>query len=168
MAQTKQIQTATENKKSPGGPLLCWDIFMEGYHALIQKADDIRQLKKMAKQQNWKPQWDFQKELVAYNYVIVVTNPASKIVFASQNIFEMTGYTAKELKGQNPKMLQGENTDQHVIAHIKTGVTEAKPFETVILNYKKNGRPYHCRIKGFPVFNKKDELVNFIAFEQAA
>jgi PAS domain S-box-containing protein len=168
MAQTKQIQTVNQNKKSPGGPLLCWDIFMECYHTLIQKADDIRHLKKMAKQQNWKAKWDFQKELVANNYVIVVTNPASKIVFASHNIFEMTGYTAKELKGKNPKTLQGEKTDPSVIAHIKEGLTEAKPFETVILNYKKNGRPYHCRIKGFPVFNKKDELVNFIAFEQAA
>lgn len=162
------MPAGNQNKKYPGGPLLCWDIFMEGYHALIQKADDIRHLKKISKQQNWKSKWDFQKELVANNCVIVVTNPAGTIVFASQNIFEMTGYTAKELKGKNPKILQGEKTDKNIIAKIKTSVTEAKPFDTVILNYKKNGRPYHCRIKGFPVFNKTDELVNFIAFEQAA
>lgn len=141
---------------------------MAGYQRLMYKAEDLGAINKLARTHKWQVNWDFQQELLNNDKVIVVTDSWRQIVFASQNIFDMTGYSAAEVKGKSPKMFQGTDTDASVVYSISTKLVDKKPFDTVVLNYKKNGEPYNCHIKGFPIFNQQNELVNFIAFEQAA
>ena len=149
-------------------PLLSWDFFLENYQRLMQKGDDLNAIKKLAKQKKWNLQWDLHGELVNNDMVIVVTNTESKIVFATQNIIEMTGYQASELEGKNPKIFQGNSTDRKTVNYIGAKIVAMQPFDTIVVNYKKDGTPYNCHIKGFPVFNESNELVNYIAFERAA
>ncbi|MNR33441.1 hypothetical protein D3C85_1511150 [compost metagenome] len=61
-------------------------------------------------------------------------------------------------------MFQGIDTDQVVKDKVSVVVSNKLPFEVSILNYRKNGTPYTSNIQGFPVFNRKQELVNFITF----
>ena len=47
-------------------------------------------------------------------------------------------------------------------------VTFNTAFKEVILNYKKNGETYLCKIEAYPKFDKEGNFVNYIAFETAA
>ena len=150
------------------GPLLSWDFFQYGYQRLMARASDLAIINKMAKAGKWNVAWDIKEELMVHDSVIVITDIKNKIVFASSNIISMTGYAADEVQGKNPKMFQGPGTSQSILNQITDKISKLEYFDHIVLNYKKNGQPYYCHIKGHPVFNNRNQLVNFIAFEKAA
>jgi PAS domain S-box-containing protein len=128
---------------------------------------DFKNLNQIALQSKWTSQdWGLRESL--QDQVVVVTDSKLKIVFASNNIVEMNGYNASEVIGNNPKMFQGVNTCSVTSNEIRIAIEKQLPFEKKVLNYKKNGEPYYCLIKGYPVFNNKGDLAHFIAFEKAA
>ncbi|WP_300978027.1 PAS domain-containing protein [Flavobacterium sp.] len=99
--------------------------------------------------------------------VVVVTDVNLKIVFASNNLSKMNGYTEKEVLGNSPKMFHGAKTNQFISRQIREKIDQKLPFESRVINYKKNGKTYDCLIRSYPVFNKKGEHTHFIAFEQS-
>lgn len=148
-------------------PLYSWDIFGEYLDSLKFALSDLLKLKELSKANRWKFDWNFEEEL-QQDHVIVVTDNRLKIVFASENVIKMTGYSADEVLGNTPKIFQGSKTSKKDLKAIREAIDSNIPFDKTILNYKKNGETYSCRIKAFPVFNSKKQVVNFIAFEKAA
>jgi len=86
-------------------------------------------------------------------------------LMATKNMYKMNGYQSGEVIGKTPKMFQGEATSSQSKKEIRTAIDNLVAFETNIVNYKKDGSLYNCHIEGFPVFNKRGRLVNFIAIE---
>lgn len=148
-------------------PLHSWDLFSSHFDALKTAVSDGKKLELFAKSREWSKNWNYTEELQKEN-VIVITDTQLNIVFASQNIIKMTGYSSDEILGKSPKIFQGKETSTTESKLIREAIDLHKPFEKTIVNYKKNGETYLCHIKGFPVFNGKNELVNFVAFEKAA
>ncbi len=146
-------------------PLLSWDIFMHGYHKRMAMADDFNRLTKLSQSKKWITEWDLESKLFQQGKVIIVTDLSLRIVYASENVFEMNGYTPQELKGQSPKIFQGPDTSLESLFKIREAINNRKPIEISLLNYKKNKEPYYCHVEEYPVFNKNRELANFIAFE---
>lgn len=144
-------------------PLTSWDFFGSYYDKTKNSIGDSSVLNSIIKSK----EWDFQQKLQD-DTVIVVTDAVLNIVFASKNIVKMNGYLPNEVVGKSPKMFQGELTDRQVSKEISIAVKEQKPFDKVIMNYCKDGSLYKCHIKGYPVFNEKGILTNFIAFEKIA
>ncbi|MBQ0735950.1 PAS domain-containing protein [Aquimarina celericrescens] len=147
-------------------PLLSWEFYGEHHATLEIFKEDIGALKKLT--QNWDFNKDYYKELLEEQSVIVITNPSLKIVYASKNIEKLNGYSPEEVIGNSPKMFQGENTCHETSAKVRTAINKGMPFEVSILNYRKDDTPYTCKIKGFPIHDKKGKLINYIAFEKAA
>lgn len=147
-------------------PLLCWEFYSEHHTVLQRFKADIDQLQKLSRK--WSFEHNYLQELVVEQTVVLVTNPDLKIVFASHNIEELNGYSSNQVIGKSPKMFQGEGTCSKTSAAIGKAVKQHKPFEYSILNYRKDKEVYTCHIKGFPVFDFKGNLVNYIAFEKAA
>jgi PAS domain S-box-containing protein len=163
VAKAKYLNTLRIKKM----PLISWNFHAENLEIVKKTTSDCFLLNTIAKDNNWQQQWDLKQELQNQT-VIVVTCPKLKIVFASQNIMKMNGYKPNEVIGNSPKMFQGPETDQLISKQISQSVNSQKPFDTVVVNYRKDGSLYKCRIKGFPIFNNKGLLTNFIAFEKAA
>jgi len=148
-------------------PLYSWDFFGDYLEQLQISLSDLSKLKGLSKSNRWKFNWNFEDELQK-GHVIVVTDSLLNIVFASENIIGMTGYATKEVLGKSPKLFQGSKTSKNDLKLIREAIDAKVPFEKTIVNYKKNGETYPCHIKAFPVFNRKKQVVNFIAFEKAA
>ncbi|WP_348096323.1 PAS domain-containing protein [Flavobacterium sp.] len=128
---------------------------------------DIKKIKRISTKFKWNEiGLDIKQRLM--NEVVVITNSEQKIIFASEGISKMTGYTENEILGKLPKIFQGPMTSALVLQEIRTAIEKQIPFEKTILNYKKNGEIYDCIIHGVPVFNMKGQLSHFIAFEKAA
>jgi PAS domain S-box-containing protein len=148
-------------------PLNSWNFYASAYQNLKNELSDIRLLETLVLHNSWQQNWNFNEEF-ANDTVIVVTDASLNIVFASKNMVEMNGYVPDEVIGNSPRMFQGELTNTEISAEIGVAVRNKQPFEKVIVNYCKDGSLYKCHIKGFPIFNDKGELKNFIAFEKIA
>jgi PAS domain S-box-containing protein len=150
-------------------PLLCWDIYSEGLQRRVQLADDLKIIQKIMNDSKWHDALvSLDKVLIWQNKVIIITDSKLNIIHATQNMFAMNGYKQNEVIGKTPAMFQGAKTEIIERQKIKAAVENQRPFESIITNYKKSGSMYKCHIEGYPMFNKKGSLVNFIALENAA
>ncbi|PRX56764.1 PAS domain-containing protein [Flagellimonas meridianipacifica] len=147
-------------------PLSSLDIYAQHFNKVCKNLSDIKSLATLARQQDWNKGISLREEILDKDHVVVVTDPKLNIVYATQNIFSMNGYSPEEIIGNKPKMFQGEKTCQETSKQISAAIKQLLPFEATITNYRKNGSIYNCWIKGQPIFNRKGKVVNFIAFEK--
>lgn len=140
-------------------PLLSWEFFAS--HTL-----EINKF--VAIQKQWKSKVDLSAINSNAKTQILITNSSQEIVFASPGIYKMNGYQSHEIIGKTPKLFQGELTSAVSREKIKIALQNNLPFKEVLINYKKDGSTYLCEIEAYPKFNKKGELINYIAFERIA
>jgi PAS domain S-box-containing protein len=163
----KSVAVANQGAPTNKMPLLSWDLYSVFFRTLIASQNDSSLLKQLSSVFKWNTALDLDDELKT-NDAILVTNTNLQIVFASYGIAEMSGYKPSEVVGNSPKMFQGTGTSIEKRAEINQAILVRKPFEATLTNYRKNGEPYECHIRSFPLFNKKGELTHFIALEKAA
>jgi PAS domain S-box-containing protein len=172
MSDLKQYEEAIvkyhRNLRIKTLPVLSLDFHYQFVTELKHSLVDLRNLKSIALESKWKSSSEWNIESPIKEEVIIVTDAKLTIVFASQNMIKMNGYLPTEVLGNSPKMFQGEATDRIVSSEISSAIKLQQSFEKTVLNYKKNGDVYSCLIKGYPVFNKKGQLIHYIAFEKAA
>lgn len=157
--------THPDSHQGFNSPLMSWDLFLEGYEAKMQLAEDRADLIRLATTNHWKHNFNFENELFGCGNTIIVTDPAIHIVLATRNMLKMNGYLPQELIGKKPSILQGEATCRETTMAIGAAIHQRLPFEASLINYRKNGEIYRCLIRGYPVFNKSGLLAHFIAFE---
>ena len=163
----KSKAAASSDAKVGKMPLLSWDLYSVFFRALMAAQRDFTLLTELSKVYKWDLSLDLEDELKV-NDAILVTDVNLQIVFASYGIAEMSGYQSMEVVGNSPKMFQGVATSVEKRAEINKAISIRQPFEATLTNYRKNGEPYECHIRSFPIFNKKGELTHFIALEKAA
>lgn len=140
-------------------PLISWDFFDNQNFEII---------KFNAIQKKWKSKVDFKEIQAISKREIIITNLKQEIVFASKGIVAMNGYQSNEVIGKSPSIFQGTLTSEKSKNNIREAIKNNFPFKEIILNYRKDGTTYLCEIEGFPKFDKKGELINYIAFERIA
>jgi PAS domain S-box-containing protein len=100
------------------------------------------------------------------NIAVILTDPQQRIIWVNDDFTAITGYSLGEAIGRIPgKMLQGPKTEPEVIERIRKAIQHRIPFRDQLTNYRKNGEPYLCKLVIHPVFDRNQELTNFIAFE---
>jgi PAS domain S-box-containing protein len=157
--------TKSKKKIHKTPPLFCWDIYM-GYLQKTQiRIEDKKNLETNMKDKNYKRPGDLLKCLKTYD-AIVVTNKQRKIKWASHGFKFMTGYDIDEAIGKKPTFLQGAKTDKEELKRISQQLSKLKRIETTVVNYKKSGMEYLCKILIEPVFDKNNKHIEFIAFEK--
>ncbi len=161
-----QISEYSASLKSKNLPLLSWDIHLQNISNITKFQEDLIYLKKF--NSSVEVESDILKEYIENKAVLVITDLDFNIEFVSSNMVEMTGYQPREIIGNTPKMFQGPETDQNVSKSIRDRVSKSEKFEYVITNYKKDSSLYQCQIKGYPVYDAKQNLIKYIAVEQVA
>jgi len=145
-------------------PILSWDFHYEYLNELRAIFADLKKVDKISNRFKWNDK-NLEIKNRILDEVILVTDVNLKIVFASNGIKKMTGYTESEIIGKTPKLFQGPNTSKITLKEIRTAIQLQVPFQKTLDNYKKDGKTYKCKINSIPIFNLKGELSHFIAFE---
>ncbi len=96
---------------------------------------------------------------------VILTDKDRRIQWVNSDFTRITGYSISEVYGKKPSILQGVNTEPEVVESIKHALNNELPIKTEITNYRKDGEEYLCKLVIYPVFDEKEELTNFIAFE---
>lgn len=96
--------------------------------------------------------------------LITDSNPENpKVMYVNNGFTSMTGYTLDEIKGKNPKILQGEKTSRSVLDKLKTSLVKGEHFHDTAINYKKDGTEFYNQWGIEPIINSKGEITNFIS-----
>lgn len=149
-------------------PLLCWDIASMGIYKLLHdpKNIDLFYLKQLAKKNDW--MIDITKLIEDNDYeALIVTNEQQTILWANEGFSSMTGYNASFAKKKKPSFLQGKDTSQIVKKRIKEQLAEHIIVDETILNYRKSGKSYECKLHIWPICNNKNDYTHYIALEKA-
>ena len=104
----------------------------------------------------------FQKDYDA----LVLTDKKQKIVWVSSGFANMTGYSKTFAIGKRPSFLQGEKTSLSVKKQIHYDLKNNNTFNGFVINYKKNGSLYNCQILISTLYNSKQEVKYYLAFEK--
>lgn len=103
---------------------------------------------------------------------IIVTEAVSadgtgrKILYVNEAFTKMTGYSASEVIGKSPSLLQGSKSDKLELARLKESLSKYEPCEITTLNYKKNGDEYWVNFSVNPIVNEKGQYTHWVAIER--
>lgn len=144
-------------------PLLCWDIASQALYR-SKNFYDITEFEKAYRRFKWNFELPSMKERIFDS--IVLTDINERIVWTSPGFKSMTGYSQTFAIGKKPNFLQGKNTDENVKNKIRSAIDQRMPVEGTLVNYRRNGTPYHCYVNIIPLLSPSGDLENFVAFEQ--
>ena len=88
------------------------------------------------------------------------------IVYVNPAFEKLMGYSYDEVVGQNPRILQGKDTDDHTRQKIRMAMANGERIRTQILNYTKNGQALWLDINIVPIHNDQGRLAYFAAIER--
>ncbi len=89
-----------------------------------------------------------------------------RIVYANPAFCEMTGYSATELLGQTPRILQGAQTSPEVLQTLRECLQANRFFRGSTVNYRKDGRPYTVEWNISPVKDEAGVITHYVSVQQ--
>lgn len=89
-----------------------------------------------------------------------------RIVYANPALCEMTGYSATELLGQTPRILQGAQTSPEVLQTLRECLQANRFFRGSTVNYRKDGRPYTVEWNISPVKDEAGVTTHYVSVQQ--
>ncbi|MBA2611156.1 MAG: PAS domain S-box protein [Bacteroidetes bacterium] len=92
--------------------------------------------------------------------------PGPKIIFVNEAFTKLTGYTAEEIIGKTPRILQGPNSDKEALAELGRKMRNWEPCELTTINYKKSGEEFWIIFSLTPVADEKGWYTHWIAIER--
>ena len=147
-------------------PLHCWDIFSMYLNDLAGKGkrkSELDILEAFGKRNDWEIDLNV---LLSRSYeALVLTDDKVCIQWVSEGFTKMTGYVKSEVLGRNPSFLHGENTTVTSRSRVRTQLFGQGAFSEDLINYRKNGEEYVCRVEIHPIYNSDDILSHYLALE---
>lgn len=92
--------------------------------------------------------------------------PGPRILFVNEAFSRMTGYTAEELIGKTPRILQGPKSDREALKKLGQSLRNWESCEATVINYKKNGEPFWLHMSISPVADETGWYTHWIAIER--
>lgn len=94
---------------------------------------------------------DYTRDALMICEAEVAMGDAPKVVYVNPAFTAMTGYTAQDIIGQSPRMLQGAGTSEVTRCAIRDALAAWRPITVEILNYRKDSTPLWVELSITPV-----------------
>jgi PAS domain S-box-containing protein len=148
-------------------PIASFNYHLENYNGLIKsfrKNNDVSHIGSMLKD-------CFTSELTTQinqeDYdALVLTDTSQNILWVNDGFKNMTGYTKKFAIGKRPSFLQGEKTSTSIKKELRDKLAFNHTYSGSIINYRKNGELYLCKITILPIYNLDEKLKYYMAIEK--
>ncbi len=90
----------------------------------------------------------------------------NRIIYANKAIEQITGYSAAEMMGRNPRFLQGDDRDQPERQIVRNAMAAKEPVQVTVRNYRKDGTLFIEELTISPVRNKSGEVTHMIGIQR--
>ena len=94
---------------------------------------------------------------------VVITDLSARIVYVNPRFTEVTGYSASEAIGQNPKILHSKLTPQSTFTHLWTALSNGQAWRGEFINQRKNGDIYWEESQIVPVKSAAGIVTHYVA-----
>lgn len=97
---------------------------------------------------------------------VVVTDAQGVIQYVNPAFTRVSGYTAAEIIGENPRILKSGHTSDEEYRRMWAALTAGEPYSAIFLNKKKDGSTYWEHAQMSPVRNAEGVIVNYVAVKE--
>jgi PAS domain S-box-containing protein len=98
---------------------------------------------------------------------VIITDNKGHVEWVNEALTNITGYRLDEIINKKPKdFLQPEGYIHSGFDLLREKLKENKYVETIVPNRKKDGTIYINQLEINPVFNDKNELINFVSLQR--
>lgn len=97
---------------------------------------------------------------------IIITNPEGAIEYVNKKFTEITGYTAEETMGMNPRILKSGKMPDSFYKELWETITAGKEWHGELINRKKDNTLYWELVSISPVQNEEGETTHYIAVKE--
>ncbi len=97
---------------------------------------------------------------------VVITDQNGSIEYVNPTFSEVTGYSAEEAFGQNPRILKSGGLPASFYKEMWGTILEGKSWKGDFINKKKNGEEFWESASISPIQNDKGEITHFVAVKQ--
>lgn len=92
--------------------------------------------------------------------------PGPSIVFVNPALTRMTGYSAEELIGNNPRLLQGPKTERAVLDQLRHALSTGGRFHGRAVNYRKDGSEFLLEWHITPIRRQDQVITHYVAVQR--
>ena len=97
---------------------------------------------------------------------IVITDIHGSIDYVNPGFEKITGYSAEEARGQNPRILKSGKQEAAFYKDLWGTITSGRTWHGQFVNKRKDGSLYHEDAIIFPIKNTSGTIINFAAIKQ--
>ncbi len=98
--------------------------------------------------------------------LVVITDTDGKILYVNPAFENKTGYSKKEVIGQNPRILKSGEQPGSFYKEMWDTILQGNIWYGNLINKKKNGDLYNEEMTITPVKNKDNKITNFVAIKR--
>lgn len=95
-----------------------------------------------------------------------IDEPGPRIVYVNDVFEKNTGYSAEEVLGKTPRILQGPKTSRATLRRILDAMEKWQPICEDILNHKKNGEEFWINLSIFPIADKNGKFTHWVSIQR--
>lgn len=92
--------------------------------------------------------------------------PEPEIVFVNEALCRMSGYTAEELIGRTPRILQGEQTEGATMSRLRQELSAGNAFRCDVTSYRKDGTPLDTELCVMPLLDSAGRRTHFVSIHR--
>ncbi len=97
---------------------------------------------------------------------VIITTPDGSIDYVNPHFTEITGYTAAEALGQNPRIMKSGQKSSQDYRHLWDTITAGRVWQGVFYNKKKDGDNYWAAASISPIRNARGEITHFVGIQE--
>lgn len=97
---------------------------------------------------------------------VIITDPRGRIEYVNPRFTQLTGYTATEVRGRNPRFLKSGETANEEYARMWQTITRGDSWRGQFHNRKKNGQLYWEIVSISPIRDDRGVVTHFLAVKE--
>ena len=109
---------------------------------------------------------DSASDIIIISEAEPIEEPGPRIVYVNKAFVNETGFSASEVIGKTPRILQGPKTDKVTIGRICAALKKWQPIREEVLNYKKNGEEFWQELNIFPVTAQSGRYTHWVSIQR--
>lgn len=101
---------------------------------------------------------------------LTLSGPAYRdtpILYANKTLRDLTGYSLETLRGENPRLFQGSDTDPEVIDTLQEAIETWTEVTVELRNDRRDGSTFRNRLTVVPVSDQSGTIANWIGVQAA-
>ncbi|MEC8012857.1 MAG: diguanylate cyclase [Verrucomicrobiota bacterium] len=106
------------------------------------------------------------KDVVIVTKSDPIDEPGPEIVYVNDAFTEVTGYSAEEVIGKTPRILQKDGTDREELARIRVALEKREPVRATLKNFSKSGKEYWVDLSMLPLKNHEGLVTHFASIQR--